>query len=781
MKKNVLICTYILLIMSVLNSCVRKNGTADFNIIPQPQSIVEYGEDAFNLNSSVMILYLAGNDAMLRNANFLNQYINEIHNFTLKTESYVMMSDHQYPPKCIVLELDPKIEHPEGYILDTDKENIIIRGGSEAGVYFGIQTLRKAMGTDALQFPSVRITDQPAFSYRGMHLDVARHFFNKDEVKRFIDMISLHNMNKMHWHLSDDQGWRVEIKKYPKLTEVGSKRSETSVAGNRSKFDGIPYGGFFTQEEIKEIVQYAKERYITIIPEIDLPGHMQAALTAYPHLGCTGGPYEVAKTWGVFDDVLCAGNDSVLIFIEDVLNEIIDLFPDSPYVHIGGDECPKTRWKACPKCQKKIRELRIKGDSKHTAEEYLQSYIITYASNVVKKRGKSIIGWDEILEGGLAPGATVMSWRGMDGGIKAAMQRHDVIMTPNSHCYFDYYQTLDLDNEPPANGNYIPLEKVFELDPVGSLPDEYKKYILGAQANLWSESMTSYEIVEYQALPRMAALADVVWRYDSKRSFDEFLGRLKRFVRLYDFYNYNYAKHIFDIKAKVEPIVGSGNVEFSLSTLDGARILYTLDGSVPKKGAKTSIVYDQPIVIGEDVIISAVAERDGKYSRVYRDSVKHSLSTGKKITLLDEPHRNYRHAGAVTLTDGLKGGKNYKQNRWLGFNRTAMDAVIDFGEATEIREVVFDLNIKKEDWVFDTRGYSLHISEDGSVFRQIVSEKLPPMKSTDQNLIKRYRLTFDPVTVRSIKLVVEPESKIPDWHGGKGSPGFIFIDEISVY
>ena len=315
-----------------------------------------------------------------------------------------------------------------------------------------------------------------------MHLDVGRHFFPKEFIKKYIDLLALHNMNTFHWHLTEDQGWRIEIKKYPKLTEIGSQRSRTVIGRNTQEYDNTPYGGFYTQEEAKEIVKYAQERYITIIPEVDLPGHMLAALAAYPEMGCTGGPYEVCPRWGVFEDVLCIGNDKTMQFLEDVMSEIIEIFP-SEYVHIGGDEAPRTRWEKCPKCQARIKAEGLKADKKHTAEDRLQSYCMTRIEKFLNSKGRRIIGWDEILEGDVAPNATVMSWRGASGGIEAAQMGHDVIMTPNTYCYFDYYQTADTKDEPLGIGGYVPIEKVYSLDPTFDLNEEQKKHIIGPNSS----------------------------------------------------------------------------------------------------------------------------------------------------------------------------------------------------------------------------------------------------------------------------------------------------------
>ena len=382
-------------------------------------------------------------------------------------------------------------------------------------------------GVSEVLLPSVEINDYPRFAYRGGMLDVCRHFITLDSVKQYIDILALHNINRMHWHLSDDQGWRIEIKKYPRLIEIGSKRAGSQIGRDFNKHDTIPYGGYFTQEQIKEVINYAADRYITIIPEIDMPGHQLSALAAYPDLGCTGGPYEVWRRWGVSEDVMCAGNEKSMRFLEDVLDEVIALFP-SEYIHVGGDECPKVRWKECPKCQAKIKELGIKGDSKHSAEEYLQSYVISRMEKFVESKGRHIIGWDEILQGGLAPNATVMSWRGTSGGIEAAKLEHKVIMAPNIYMYFDYYQTDDVENEPLAIGGYVPIEKVYGFEPTDGIPDEYKSYIIGVQANLWTEYISTFDYATYMLLPRMAALAEVQWENPGKKDFNNFISRAIR-------------------------------------------------------------------------------------------------------------------------------------------------------------------------------------------------------------------------------------------------------------
>ena len=527
--KQLLKLTGCVALAGLMSSCGSVQEEANYQIIPLPQEIVTSQVNPFILKSGVKILYPEGNEKMQRNAQFLADYLKTATGKDFSIEAGTEGKN------AIVLALGSEVENPESYQLKVTDQGVTITAPTEAGVFYGIQTLRKslpiALGAD-VALPAVEIKDAPRFGYRGAHFDVSRHFFTIDEVKTYIDMLALHNMNRLHWHITDDQGWRLEIKKYPKLTEIGSQRSGTVIGRNSGEYDNTPYGGFYTQEQAKEIVDYAAERYITVVPEIDLPGHMLAALAAYPELGCTGGPYEVCPRWGVFEDVLCIGNEKSMQFLEDVMAEIIDIFP-SKYIHIGGDEAPRTRWKKCPKCQARIRTEKLKADKNHTAEDRLQSYCMTRIEKLLNSKGRQIIGWDEILEGDVAPNATVMSWRGSAGGIKAAQLGHDVIMTPNDYCYFDYYQSEDTRHEPFAIGGFVPLEKVYSLNPTASLTEEQAKHILGTQANLWTEYIPTSEQVEYMVLPRMAALAEVQWTQLEKKDYTNFTTRLAGLIGLY--------------------------------------------------------------------------------------------------------------------------------------------------------------------------------------------------------------------------------------------------------
>ena len=763
-----------LVVMGVMFACSAEQKSADYRVVPLPQEIVGKQGQSFTLAGHVKIVYPEGNETMRKNAEFLADYIKEATGKRLAVEPGTAGKDK------IALQLNLQSTNPEAYQLKVNGEGVVIDAPTEAGVFYGIQTLRKSLPlvkNATVVLPAVEINDFPRFAYRGAHLDVSRHFFPVDSIKKFVDMLALHNINRFHWHISDDQGWRIEIKKYPELTAKGAQRKETVIGHNSGKYDGKPYGGFYTQEEAKEIVAYAKERHITVIPEIDLPGHMQAALTAYPELGCTGGPYDVWTIWGVSEDVLCAGNDKTLDFIDGVLAEIIEIFP-SEYIHVGGDECPKVRWEKCPKCQARIKALKLKKDAKHTAEEKLQSFIISHAEKFLNDHGRQIIGWDEILEGGLAPNATVMSWRGTAGGIEAAKLKHDVIMTPNTYMYFDYYQSKDVENEPMAIGGYVPLEKVYSFEPFApSLTPEEQKYIIGVQANLWTEYVPEYKQVEYMELPRLSALAEVQWTMPEKKNYDDFIARIPSMLDIYQMKGYNFAKHLYDVKADIRPDFETGAIKVELSTVGDADIYYTLDGSEP---TTTSSKYTGAFDLKENADLKAVAVRPSGNSRVTAEKVEFTKSTTKPITMLQPINKGYQFNGAGVLVDGLKGNGNYKTGRWIAFYKNDMEAVIDLGEPTEITKVSMNTCVEKGDWVFDARGITIEVSEDGKAYTKVASESYPAMKAKDRNGVYTHTLTFDPVKARFVKVLALSESKIPAWHGGKGNPAFLFVDEISV-
>lgn len=458
--------------------------------------------------------------------------------------------------KGFVFVLDKELP-AEAYRLIVDADKALVEASSLNGVIYAIQTIKQLLPVQIYgkelaaeqdwTIPCVEINDAPRFGYRGMMLDVARHFFTVDQVKKCLDLMEIHKLNTFHWHLTDDQGWRIEIKKYPRLTQIGSVRKETLIGHYRDNkgYDGTPYGEgmWYTQDQIREVVAYAASKGITVIPEIDLPGHMVGALSAYPELGCTGGPYEVRTKWGIADEALCAGKETTYEFLENVLSEVCDLFPGE-YVHIGGDECRKGCWEKCPHCQAKIRELGYKDDDRHTAEQYLQSYVTRRMENFLNSKGKRLIGWEEILEGNLTPSATVMSWRGKKAEIEAVRKGHDVIMAPKTHCYLDYYQTKDKDNEPLAIGGYLPVEVSYALEPTAGLDEQQAAHILGVQANLWTEYIGDEDYLFYMLLPRLTALTEVQWCRKENKDWNRFVSSIEHIFEIYDILDYDYGKHI---------------------------------------------------------------------------------------------------------------------------------------------------------------------------------------------------------------------------------------------
>ena len=538
--------------LMLMLSCFIARGAekADYaQVIPQPRSVNMQKGAPFLLQSSTVITYTAGND-MQRNATFLSQWINELTGVKLGVQATKGKAK-----SVISLVIDAKakdINNTEGYAINITNKGIVVRGKTAAGVFYGCQTLRKTMpalknadGTAVIEMPAVAITDEPRFGYRGMHLDCSRHFYKASFVKQYIDMIALHNMNRFHWHLTDDQGWRFAVDKYPKLATIASQRNGTMLGHCPNVIDHTPYGGYYTDEEIKDIIKYAADRYITIIPEVDMPGHMMAVLAAYPELGCTGGPYETAMRWGIFEDILCAGNPKSYEFLEAVLDKVCDLFP-SRYIHIGGDEAPRTRWEKCPKCQAIIAKEGIVAKDGHSKEALLQGYLTHKVQAYLEAKGRRIIGWDELLGCDVDTTATIMSWRGSEPGAKGAKLGHDVIMTPMPHCYFDFYQTKDIRNEPVAIGNFLDVAKVYAMQPVADgLSPEAAKHIIGVQANVWTEYITCPEYVEYMILPRMAALAEVQWMPESQKNFDAFKKRITSFRSIYDHYGWNVAPHLW--------------------------------------------------------------------------------------------------------------------------------------------------------------------------------------------------------------------------------------------
>ena len=733
-------------------------------LIPKPQSL-ELKKGTFKIDKNTTIYFepefeIAGN--------FLNDFLQKGAGFSLKKTSekeanIVFVKDASQPS--------------EGYFLDVSDSKIVIKTSDASGAFYAVQTLRQLLpspltpegGTVALS--QLTITDFPKFQYRGMHLDCARHFFDKEFVKKYIANLALLKMNYFHWHLTDDQGWRIEIKKYPELTKKGAFREETLIGhynDTPQKFDGKRYGGFYTQEEIKEVVAFAAKHNVTIIPEIEMPGHATAAISAYPQLGCTGTQIPVATTWGVFEDIFCP-NEQTFAFLEDVLEEVISLFP-SQYVHIGGDEAPKIQWKNCTHCQQMIQDLDLKD------EHGLQSYFIQRIEKFVNAKGKKIIGWDEILEGGLAPNATVMSWRGTQGGIDAAKQKHDVIMTPNSHAYFDYYQS-DKPGEPLAIGGFIPLKKVYSFNPIPKeLDAEESKYILGAQANLWTEYIDSEEKVEYMVFPRIFALSEVTWSGPSEnleKDYPEFLTRVENFMPRLDALNINYANHLYEIEGRI--LKENGQVFYELTTpTPGKEIRYSVN-NFETKG------YSKPILIEENSKISANVFKNGeKVGSDFSEEIMYHKGITAKISLNIPPNPAYAVGGKEALINGIQGSDTrYGDKEWLGFWGDDLEITIDFGKETEINSVNLRFYDAPGQWIHAPKKVNLWIDliDGRTVATTGLIEKID---TSNMATLKFDLLTKQIIKTFKIKLVIPNYGIIPEGQQGAGNKAWTFIDEIII-
>jgi hexosaminidase len=683
---------------------------------------------------------------------------------------------------------------PGAYQMTVNNKGVYIAGDNEAGVFYGMQTLiqllpvpdaRLKMRPNKLAIPYVSVEDEPRFGYRGMMLDVGRHFFPVSYVKKYIDYLALHKFNKFHWHLTDDQGWRIEIKKYPKLTSVGGWRNGTIIGrypGNGN--DNQRYGGFYTQEEIKEVVKYAAARYIDVIPEIEMPGHACAAIAAYPELSCfpneptikyfpknstwagdsTG--KQVMQSWGVYDDVFVP-SENTFKFLEDVLDEVMALFPYN-YIHIGGDECPKTNWKRSAFCRQLIKEKGLKD------EHGLQSYFIQRMEKYINSKGKKIIGWDEILEGGLAPNATVMSWRGEAGGIAAAKEKHEVIMTPTTFVYFDYSQTLNEDSV--TIGGYLDLEKVYNYEP---LPKELtvaeSKYISGAQANLWTEYVKYPAKLEYMVFPRMTALSEVIWSPKGKRSLPDFEKKLQAQFKRYALWRTNYSKSHFDLKGTVLPTDNYNGVLWKIESKNqNGKIKW-----IPSYFSSLKGDYEKPILITHNADrMSATLEVDGKTVSILFQTLHFNKATGKKITLTTEPLKNYPGNGAFTLVNGIQNEKGLARSREvLGWSGDDLEAIIDLENNETISNAIIHSVFTGGSRVYPPQYAEIFISADGQNFTSAGKNESFEKTSASNGVIK---VSFAPVSARYIKLLVKNLGKIPADKPGAGEKPLMFVDEIEV-
>ncbi|MBS1571505.1 MAG: family 20 glycosylhydrolase [Bacteroidetes bacterium] len=729
---------------------------AQKNLIPQPKSLeLQTGDLIFGKNWVII------SPKNTNEANYLKDFLEK--NFKMNVE--ISKKEIKGKPTIQLLQ---NTQLKENYYSLKVAKDIVIEAKDGKGIFYGIQSLIQLLqeneSTGKLSYLTIK--DEPTFQWRGMHLDCCRHFFPKEFVKKYIDFIAMYKMNTFHWHLTDDQGWRIEIKKYPKLTEIGAWRNGSMIgAYSDQKFDNERYGGYYTQEDIKEIVKYAADRHVNIVPEIEMPGHAVAAISSYPNLGCTGKPLEVENKWGVFEDVFCP-KEETFQFLENVLTEVMALFP-SKTIHIGGDECPKENWKKCEHCQALIKKYNLKD------EHGLQSYFVQRIEKFLNSKGRKIIGWDEILEGGLAPNAAVMSWRGFEGGIEAAKQKHFVVMTPGDYCYFDHYQG-DPKNEPLAFGGRTTVEKVYSFNPIPKeLTNEEQKYILGAQGNVWTEYILNPKHVEYMVFPRIAALSEVLW--GKKSDYNEFQKRLFRHFSLLDILDINYSKSIFEVVGKSINPDNKNAVLYQLKGFDGSNgIFYTLDGTTP---TTNSIAYTQPIAINKSAKIQAAYFENGiMKSKIFSQDVFVSKSTGKKVTLDNQPSEKYAAIGNQTLTDGIIGDPAKFGSDWLGFSGKDVVATIDLGKEMPYSVVKTNFVKSNENWIHLPQTVQLFVSVDGKIFNKI-------KEISNADIVKangKLNINIGNQNARFIKMIATNTTKIPNGFAGAGYPAWLFVDEISI-
>lgn len=777
MKKNLRILTSVLLILTVIQIHTHaKDSKTMHSIIPAPVSF-HSAKGSFSIKPGTLILTNSSSKELSRLASTLNEAIS---NLGIAPLAIATLSETSLPAGSILLSIDnySEINNNEGYILEVSKKGILLKATSGKGIFYGIQSLIQLMpvpGNDkkelsVVKVPACKIIDYPRFSYRGMHLDVGRHMFPVEFIKKYIDLMSMYKVNNFHWHLTEDQGWRLEIKKYPLLTEIGAFRKSTPIGKNAGD-DNIFYGGFYTQEEAREVVEYAASKYVNVIPEIEMPGHALAALSAYPHLSCTGGPFEVWTMWGVHDDIFCAGNDEVFHFLEDVLTEVMDIFP-SKYIHIGGDEAPKTRWDVCQKCQQRIKDENLKDSHE------LQSYFITRMEKFLNKHGRQIIGWDEILEGGLAPGATVMSWRGTEGGIAAAKMGHDVVMTPGSHCYFDHYQANPA-GEPFAIGGFTTLKKTYSYEPVPDvLTEKESKHILGSQGNVWTEYMKTSTHVEYMAYPRAIALAEVNWSPRESRNWENFVSRLVINLKRLDIKNVNYSKSAFGVEIGMIKDETTGKLKAELkSDLPGAAIQYSYSDN---KGASSPKIYNSPVEINSVTTIKAwLDNKSGGPLKTTERKIWFNEAFGIQPLINTLYDHRYQANGAVSLTDGLRGDANSLINDWLGFLGENVDLIIDLGSLKDIQNVSIGLLYNPGNWIFMPSAVDIKLSEDGLNFFD--SEGIAPdIITPSEPRAILYSVVNIQKKARYIHIIAKNIGDCPKGHPGEGNKAWLFVDEALV-
>lgn len=766
MKKSIIICLFTILYFQF------PLFSQNINIIPQPNSGV-FDEGSFNFTREISLQYNKTNKEITEIVKFFTMKLSE---FPANTFSKIKNE----VPNRIEFYLQKTRGNSEYYELIVQKNVIILRANTTKGLFYGVQSILQLVNNyqrgNRVTIPCMQLQDQPNFSWRGMHLDVCRHFFSVRSIKKYIDLMAYYKMNVFHWHLTDDQGWRIEIKKYPKLTEIGSVRKET-LNGHYNKspqtFDGQPYSGFYTQQEIKEVIEYAKDRYITIVPEIEMPGHALAALAAYPEYSCTGKPLEVATTWGVFDDIFCP-TESTINFLQNILTEVIALFPGK-YIHIGGDEAPKTRWKESEICQKIIKDNHLKDENE------LQSFFVKKMDRFLTDRGKKLVGWDEILEGGISPNATVMSWRGIEGAIEAANHGNDVVMCPTSYCYLDYYQSTD-PNEPIAIGGYLPLEKVYRFDPIPDVLDETrKKLILGVQGNLWTEYIPDDQQLEYMMLPRLLAIAENGWTKPKMKNFEDFCGKLGDQFDYFKRKRLNYADKLSELKSEVLVEQEGKGIQVYLNTLrknDLIKYEFTnSNGIVVENG---SIKDQQPIPIDKSGMLKAFVFKKGAiFGNPIEIEFNIHKAAGKPIVLTPEPTKQYYGSGKSSLNNGVKGSKErYGDKEWLGYSGDDVESIIDFGNKTRVSSFKTSFFHAPGQWIWAPKEVIIYGSEDGQKYQEIGRDK--PNLSAGEKIVNFDLKLNASKSIQYIKVIVKNYGIIPKGEQGEGNKAWLFLDEFEV-
>jgi hexosaminidase len=771
MKRLFLFSSVVASLSFFASSCSQKKAAAPVvSIIPKPVSVVRQ-QGVFTIKPGTRIVLA---DTSLQNsADFFNEYLHKYYGFTLRVKTAADTADLQ-EEGAIVLNYTHSGDTAKGaYTLVSGDKQVRINGDDAPGVFYGIQTLIQLLPTTparSLDIAQVRIKDHPRFQYRGMMLDCGRHFFDTAFIKQFIDFIALHKMNTFHWHLTEDQGWRIQIKKYPKLTDVGAWRDSTLIGHEGDKprrFDHHRTGGFYTQDEIRAIVRYAQARYITVIPEIEMPGHSMAAIAAYPELTCNPGPYHVGNHWGVYDTILCP-TPYTFNFYENVLTEVMELFP-SHYIHIGGDEAPKVTWNNSAYCKQLMKKLHLKN-----ADE-LQSYFINHMEKFLNAHGRDIIGWDEILQGGLAPNATVMSWRGEKGGIAAAKMHHKVIMSPTTYVYLDYYQSRNHDSL--FIGGYLPLEKVYSYNPIPPELDSTEAgYIQGVQANLWTEYIKYPTKAEFQLFPRMEAVAEIAWTPQKERNYSDFIQRVQTQFKRYQLWKVSYSRAIYELNDTVEQRSDYQGVDLKLSTKYAqGKIYYTTDGAEPSSKAT---LYTDSVHITKNAQIRAALFIDGKKMgpEVTR-TFQVNKATGKPVTLADPPADKYSQGGAFALVDGVVPAHAKDGSQWLGWNGGDLDAKIDLGKTQAISAVNVTIGDAPGMWVYAPKSITVLGSDDGKDFK--VLKQISVQENMGQ-AARRITVPLAGISARYVEVKAENFGTIPAGHPGAGEKSWLFAGEIAI-